>query len=230
MTGESAAELLEFLGGISLTGVPQPLEYLIRSTAERHGSLRAGPPGAGRGGAAETIGAEPVGAVLRADDPRVLDAVLVDQAVAPLALRRSGPHRAVSRFDPELLYWTLRDARYPVSLEDERGELVAPRRPAPAQRSTSATTPYAALVERLAALPEPSAADDAAGWLARRIELAVRRKGLVRLSVRMPDESTLDLVVEPTSIGGGRVRARDRVADLERTLPLSRIVAVEPAD
>ncbi len=230
VTGGSAAELLDFLGGISLTGVPQPLEYLIRSTAERHGSLRAGPPAAGRDGAAETLGAEPVGAVLRADDPRVLDTVLVDQAVVPLALRRSGPHRAISRFDPELLYWTLRDARYPVSLEDERGELVAPRRPAPARRSTSAANPYAALVERLAALPEPSAADDAAGWLARRIELAVRRKGLVRLSVRMPDETTLDLVVEPTSIGGGRVRARDRVADLERTLPLSRIVAVEPAE
>lgn len=223
--GETAEGLLAFLGELSLTGVPQPLEYLIRSTAARHGSLRAGPPGT-----EETEGPEPAVSVLRADDPAVLDTVLVDQSVAPLALRRSGPHRAVSRFDPEMLYWTLRDARYPVALEDAAGALVTPRRPAQAQRRSTGTSPYAALVERLAALPAPNAAEDEAGWIARRIELAVRRKGLVRLTVRMPDDSTVDAVLEPTSIAGGRVRARDRAADLERTLPLSRIVAVEPVD
>lgn len=223
--GETADELLSFLGELSLTGVPQPLEYLIRSTAGRHGSLRAGPPGA-----AERRDPEPVGSVLRADDPAVLDTVLVDQAVAPLALRRSGPHRAVSRFDADMLYWTLRDARYPVALEDSAGTLVTPRRPAPAPRRAAVSTPYAALVERLGALPAPSATEDESGWIARRIELAVRRKGLVRLTVRMPDDSTVDAVLEPTSIAGGRVRARDRAADLERTLPLSRIVAVEPVD
>lgn len=225
VAGESAETLLGFLGRLSLSGVPQPLEYLIRSTAERHGDLRAGPPGE-----QDRHGPWPVGAVLRAEDPRVLDTVLVDQALVPLALRRSGPHRAVTRFDPELLYWTMRDARYPVSLEDEAGKLVTPRRPAPPERRTSTGPAYAALVERLDALPRPSAAEDERGWIIRRIELAVRRKGLVRLSVRMPDDSTVDVVLEPTSIGGGRVRARDRTADLERTLPLSRVVAVEPAD
>ncbi|GMA29401.1 helicase-associated domain-containing protein [Arenivirga flava] len=223
--GETADDLLAFLGALSLTGVPQPLEYLIRSTAGRHGSLRAGPPAA-----EETEGPEPAVSVLHAEDPSVLDTVLVDQAVAPLALRRSGPHRALSRFDPEVLYWTLRDARYPVALEDAAGALVTPRRPVPAQRRSTGTAPYAALVERLAALPAPNAAEDEAGWIARRIELAVRRKGLVRLTVRMPDDRTVEAVLEPTSIAGGRVRARDRAADLERTLPLSRIVAVEPAD
>ena len=35
--GESAESIREFLAGISLTGIPQPLDYLIESTAARHG-------------------------------------------------------------------------------------------------------------------------------------------------------------------------------------------------
>ncbi len=38
--GETASSILEFLGAVSLTGMPQPLEYLIESTATRHGLVR----------------------------------------------------------------------------------------------------------------------------------------------------------------------------------------------
>jgi hypothetical protein len=35
--------------------------------------------------------------------------------------------------------------------------------------------------------------------------------------------------MEPTGIGGGRVRGRDKKSDVERTLPLSHVVAVSSA-
>ena len=45
----------------------------------------------------------------------------------------------------------------------------------------------------------------------------------------MPDGSTTHLEMEPTGIGGGRVRGRDKKSDVERTLPLSHVVAVSSA-
>jgi hypothetical protein len=47
--------------------------------------------------------------------------------------------------------------------------------------------------------------------------------------VTVQDGSSVDYLLEPTGLGGGRLRARDRKADIERTLPLSRITAVGSA-
>jgi hypothetical protein len=44
----------------------------------------------------------------------------------------------------------------------------------------------------------------------------------------MPDGSEVTYSLEPAAVAGGRLRSRDRKADIERTLPLSHIVAVEP--
>ena len=40
--GESVPSLRGFLAEISLTGIPQPLEYLLTDTAARFGTLRVG--------------------------------------------------------------------------------------------------------------------------------------------------------------------------------------------
>jgi hypothetical protein len=47
--------------------------------------------------------------------------------------------------------------------------------------------------------------------------------------VRLPDESLAEYVLEPAALAGGRLRARDRRSDIERTLPLSSIIAVADA-
>jgi hypothetical protein len=71
--GETAASMREFLAGLSLTGIPQPLDYLIESTASRHGLVR--------------VRADDVTGRTRVDSPDagVLDTIAVEQA-----LRRSG--------------------------------------------------------------------------------------------------------------------------------------------
>jgi hypothetical protein len=58
--------------------------------------------------------------------------------------------------------------------------------------------------------------------------MAIKGKLGLTVTVRMPDGSLLDLQLEPASVAGGRLRARDRKSDLERTLPLSSIAAVAP--
>ncbi len=63
----------------------------------------------------------------------------------------------------------------------------------------------------------------------RQIELAAKGKVAVTVTVRMPDGSEAEYTLEPAAVAGGRLRARDRRADIERTLPLSSIVDVRPA-
>jgi hypothetical protein len=62
--------------------------------------------------------------------------------------------------------------------------------------------------------------------MARQLELAIRNKLTVTVAVLLPDGTATDYLLEPAALAGGRLRARDRRADIERTLPLSSITAV----
>ena len=216
---ETAETILAFLGEISLSGVPQPLEYLVTETAGRHGLLRVGTLPSGDPDAVS---------YLRSEDPALLDALLVDRALAALALHRDGD-RLLSRRDRGQVYWVLLDARYPVAAEDGRGRVVELRRPSGSPvRARVAAHPNRALVERLR-LADAGAPEDAGqAWLYRQLEAAIRAKAVVTVSVRMPNGTVVDYRLEPASVAGGRLRARDPLSDIERTLPLSSIAAVTP--
>ena len=79
---------------------------------------------------------------------------------------------------------------------------------------------------REAAAEQP--VESGAAWNARQLEVAIKTKIAVTVTVRMPDGREVAYVLEPAGLAGGRLRARDRKADIERTLPLSSIVAVAP--
>jgi hypothetical protein len=219
VAGETADGLRAFLGSLSLTGIPQPLEYLISDTAARFGTLRVGRL------------EEAAGAYVRSEDTELLRQLAVDQALTPLGLVVAGVHRLTTRFDVGLLYTALLDARYPVVAEDAEGEIIAMR----AERRASsggavATDDTAALLisrVRESAADAPEEADRA--WLARQLELAIKGKVTVTVTVRLPDDSLAEYVLEPAALAGGRLRARDRRADIERTLPLASIVSVADA-
>lgn len=66
-----------------------------------------------------------------------------------------------------------------------------------------------------------------AGDLTRQLELAIRERTPVRVTAVGPDERTFVLL--PVSLAGGRLRATDQAAGVERTLPLRAITAVEAA-
>jgi hypothetical protein len=222
-TGQTAPQLRALLEEISLTGIPQPLDYLLSETAGRFGSLRVGPLDGEPGPDAGAHG------YVRADDPALIGQLVIDQALASLGLRRTGDHRAVSRFDAETMYWALVDARYPAVLEDADGVIRSVRRTPPSPvPSEAAPDPAARLVARIREAAEHQPVESGAAWNARQLELAIKAKLEVTVVVRMPDGTEVPYVLEPAAVAGGRLRARDRRADIERTLPLSHIVAVEP--
>lgn len=215
--GETAETIRRFLGGISLAGIPQPLEYLIAEAAARYGLVRVAPlPGGG--------------SAVRSVDAALLRTLVVDSALAPLGLARSGGG-LTSRFDPGVVFWSLAEARYPVAAEDDDGRVVSLDRP---RRSGASPVPrpdpVAALIERMrAGSPTDAAAADRA-WLARQLDVAIRGKLGLTVTVTLQDGTSVSYQLEPASVAGGRLRARDRRTDLERTLPLSSITAVGPAN
>lgn len=226
-TGETADSLLAFLTEISLTGIPQPLNYLVAETARRYGRVRVG-------SIVETADAPRHDSrnrsYIASDDTNLLHTLEVDQALAALGLVRDDG-RLVSRFARDEVFWALTDARYPVAAENPDGAIVNLRRgrtvPAPRQESPDAT---AALVGRLRAAAAESGPDATRAWLARQLEIAVRARVALIVSVTMPDARVVEYALEPTGVGGGRLRGRDRQADIERTLPLSSISGIRPAE
>lgn len=207
--GESAESILDFLTEISLTGIPQPLRYLVTQSAQRHGLVRV------------STDDENGRTRIESSDPHLIEAMSVDQTLRPLALTKH-VDSLTTRVGRDTVFWALTDARYPATLVGADGStLVGERHPAPStDLSGPAATDLAPLIARLRARQGPDA--DAA-WMDRELEAAVRAKAVLRVSVGMPDGSTRELLLEATGLGGGRLRGRDRAADVERTLPVSSI-------
>jgi hypothetical protein len=215
--GESAESIRRFLSGISLTGIPQPLDYLIESTAARHGLVRVrDDPASGR-------------TRVEATDASLRETMLVDQTLRPLGFVRDGDD-LLSRVARDAVYWSLVDARYPVVALDRAGapeSLSRRTRAAGGDTSDDPLGGYARLIGELRAGHE---SDADAAWLGRELEQAVRAKSAIVVVVRMPDGSERALTLEASGLGGGRLRGRDRGADVERTLPVSSILSVRPAN
>lgn len=213
--GETADSIRAFLSALSLTGIPQPLEYLIERTASQHGLIR--------------VQADPAAARTRveSDDAAVLATLLVDQSVRPIGLVRDGDALA-SRVARDAVYWTLVDARYPVVAVDTAGRPEPLRRRRLAPEVTPATS-GSAYERLLGALRGAREADSDAAWLGRELDAAVKARSTIVVVAALPDGSTREFTLEATGMGGGRLRGRDRGSDTERTLPVSSIVSARPA-
>ena len=218
--GDDAESILHFLATISLTGIPQPVDYLIRDAANRYGTVRVG-----------RIDPEnPAGpSYVASEDAALLGAIAVDQTFTALALTPVSPTRLSSPQPADTVFWALTDARYPVAAENAAGEVVHPRRHLVVRPSRAEIPdPTVALVEELRAT-DGGEAKAAHAWLARQLDSAIKHRQTVLVSVQMPGGAVVDYLLEPASVGGGRFRARDRRADIERTLPLSSVVSIAPA-
>ncbi|MEO6532251.1 MAG: helicase-associated domain-containing protein [Pseudolysinimonas sp.] len=228
IAGETADGIRAFLENVSLTGIPQPLDYLLNDTAARFGSLRVGSldPGAADPGA-RAFG---MSSYVRSDDPAILRQAAVDQNLASLGLVSDDDRRLLSRFDMVLVYWTLADARYPVVAEDAAGTIVELRRERRAGAGGALADDTAAiLIARVRAVSTSTPEETGQAWLVRQLESAVKNKAAVIVDVQLPDGTQAEYYLEPAALANGRLRARDRRADIERTLPLSSITAVRGA-
>ncbi|GGO62193.1 hypothetical protein GCM10010910_11700 [Microbacterium nanhaiense] len=211
-SGETADSLRAFLGDLSLTGVPQPLSYLIDRGAARHGLVRV------------TTDVDGRTTLVRSSDATLLRTLAVDQSLSGIGLSPAGDALA-TRTPRDVVFWALSEARYPVVAESSSGEAVPTGRKrvfADPERAD----PYGELIARLRA---HQGDDSESAWLERELAGALRDRTLLAIVVNLPGGATRELVLEPIGLGGGRLRGRDAAADVERTLPLSLIASVRPA-
>lgn len=210
--GADADDLVAMLEAISLTGLPQPVAYLVRDTAQRFGSLRVrGVDPLAEGGARSQA---------RSDDAALIRTLAVDRALAQLGPQQSGPHRVTFRVSAEEALDALLDERYPAVLEHEDGALARPR---PERAPSREREPHRLVARLRDAGFEVGEAERA--WLERQLLEAVRERVPVRLTVTTASDP-VDVELVPLAVANGRLRARDARRDVERTLPLSAITRV----
>ncbi len=111
--GWSADRVLSELAAISRTGIPQPLDYLIRDVARRHGVARIGV----------------CSAYVRSDDEALLDRVEADRSLALLQFRRIAATVLISTVPAPTVLDLLREQQYgPVAEGPDGGVALAPGR------------------------------------------------------------------------------------------------------
>ncbi|WIB15146.1 helicase-associated domain-containing protein [Curtobacterium sp. MCPF17_050] len=213
--GRTREEVVALFTRLGATDVPQPLTYLIDQVATRDGSVVVG------------RGEGDLGSVVHGT-PEQLDLVGVDAELRQLAWERPDLTTLVTKYPPHVVASALEDQRYPAVLAaDARPET---RSGPPVRRRTPSRSPEQAaraLVERLRLTTERGDAEPEQEWMARQIDMAVRGRTPIRVTVRMPDGSEKPFSIVPTSVAAGRVRGRDTAVDVERTLPLSLVVTIE---
>lgn len=185
-SGLAVEQIRALLERLSLTGIPQPLDFML-------GDLERQP--------------EP----LRQDDPRAT-AWLKSHGITPRAgiAASSGltptPAAAAMPFP--------RDADQFTAYESEAS--------AGALRAAARETLLDEAAKRIYAAAR---ANSGVGDLTHRLELAIRDRKPVRVTAAGPEERTFVLL--PVALAGGRLRATDQAAGVERTLPISAITAVD---
>ncbi len=205
-TGGSADELLRLLGEISLSGIPQPVEYLIHTTAHRHGAVQ--------------VSVHPVTgtSLVTTSDATIMQHLIADRALHVLGFKTEGAG-LVTPMSPSSTYYALLDAGYSAVLRDELEATSATAIPEPPTKAHDVT-------KLIAVLRAGESDTSAASWLGRELELAARERATVVVEVALPDGTARELTLQVNAFSSGRLRGLDRAAEVERTLPLASILSV----
>lgn len=230
--GATADSLLTALAERSPGGIPQPLDYLVRDVARRHGRVRVG----------ETA------TFLSSDDTATLDAIAHDPRLAGLGLRRLAPTVMTTRADRRDVVDALRTAGHSPLVEGRSGTMAAGRlggTRAVDDRRRKHPTPVPPTIEDAAhTVRAMRAGDEAAGAARTRsgpgiaatdpsVTLGVLREAAVSRSavwigLAGSDGSTSRLLFHPTEIAAGRAVGVVDGSGEPRTFSVHRLIGAIP--
>jgi hypothetical protein len=204
LTDKQIRSLLEKLSG---TQLPQPVDYLISETANRFGRLK--------------IKAGESGSVLSSTDELLATQILMDSKLKAYGLRKSETS-IVSALEPEALYHALRENGYLAIRVDEGGKVIAP---SAIHKNSSHAAMFQDQLTRLRKQDLEIADQAPESDIDRKIQLALASKSILLVEINA-NGKVMNFVLEPIGLANGRLRARDRKADIERTLPVSAITSI----
>ncbi|SEC44235.1 Helicase conserved C-terminal domain-containing protein [Nocardioides exalbidus] len=226
--GWSAVEVRDFLGSVSQTPVPQPLEFLVDDVARTFGTVRVGH-------------AE---AFLRADDEAALAALVHDPRARTLGLRLLAPTVAIATSPLDVLLPRLRELGAAPVVEAADGTVRVSRPDLHRARTRRGRRPAGAVEARAAAQVRAVATAIRAGDRAESsrpatttgttnpsaalvaIREAIEAGTTVVIGYVDNHGATGERVVDPRRLDGGRLSAYDHRADDVREFAVHRITGV----
>lgn len=224
--GWTAVDVHAFLASVSRTPVPQPLTYLVDDAVRTFGQVRVG--------YAESF--------VRSDDEAALAELAHHPGAAALGLRLIAPTVLVSTAPVDVLLARLRDLGVAPVVEGPDGTVRVgrpnevrartPRARGAGHGEARHAVQVAAAVRALragdaAAAARPAAAVSPAGALSA-LRDAIERGASVVIGFADNQGVVGERVVDPISVEGGRLTARDHTADDVRTFAVHRILRVTP--
>lgn len=211
-SGMSAAEIRGLLERLSDKPLPQPMDYLLREAEQRFGRLRV----------ANNKG----NSLVTSDDSILLAEIQNNQKLRPLALHFSEKGDLHSRFEPDLVYYALRDAGYVAIRVDANNKVISPSSTTERAEVIEAARSVQGDIQRLRDQDSKLGSEPDDDDLLRQIQLAIKNKAKALVTVTGAKGETIEYLIEPVGLANGRLRAKDRKADIERTLPLSSVLSI----
>jgi hypothetical protein len=167
-----------------------------------------------------TVSPHPSGTVISCTDDYLATLLTVDHKLEPLQLSRVDDHTLSSVRPCDQVRHLLLGAGYPTLPEPTQ----------PANRRVWSAVVSVSVADQWwdTIIAQANDMPATAVWTEEVLREAIAERTKLSLCVRF-GESDRWLVVEPRSVSRGRLRAKDTLGDVERTLPLSTIVAIELA-
>ena len=216
-SGISATDIKSTLTRLSANALPQPVEYLITDTVKRFGRIRV------------ATDQTRSGALITFDDSHLCTQLLNESSLKPFGLRSLEANVLHSKYDADVVYFGLREIGQLAVRVDSAGKLVSPLKFGShivSQHRLDGLNDSIARFRQADARVAHSGDDEA---MLRQIQLALKNKANLRVAYLGKDGTEHEFLLEPVGVANGRLRARDRKADLERTLPLANIIRLELA-
>ncbi|MBT8159886.1 MULTISPECIES: helicase-associated domain-containing protein [Arthrobacter] len=225
-SGQDAESILTFLRTHSATDVPQPLEYLVKDIASRHGKLRVASSAS----------------FIQSDDETAISELFREPGAASLGLVRIAPTVLTSAASPRETARVLRELGLSPAVQEAEPAVVrykrttaVPGNARPVYTAPRLAPPEDDVEDQLAVLRRHRASHgEGAGEASTQLGLetlqkAIRLKQAVTMNVVDGLGNSNTETVVPVSVSGGRVRVFDAAKDTERVLSIHRIIDVEPA-
>jgi hypothetical protein len=197
--------------------LPQPVDYVLKDTAAKFGRLQIWP---GPGGAEKSV--------VKSTDGLLLTSVLNDSRLRAFAFVATTAGSISTRFEAEVLYSAMRDHGYIVCRVDNAGALLAAKSSElfTGGLADATTSPLQLLVDNLRAADARVGSEPDDQDIARQIQLAVKSKAVMTVVARDAANNEIEFHISPTALANGRLRGMDKRNDVERTIPLNRILRV----
>lgn len=213
-TGMTASEIRSLLLELSERELPQPVDYLLREAEQRFGRLRISD--------AKNSGHT----VVTSEDSILLAEIQNNQKLKPLALHFSEKGDLHTRFETDLVYFTLRDAGYVAVRVDDKNKVISPTAISERDSITATSKSVANDIQRLRDQDAKLGSEPDDDDLLRQIQLAIKNKANALVTLQSANGELVEYLIQPVGLANGRLRAKDRKADVERTLPLASITSI----